>query len=478
MNNESIELAVYVNNEKISNIPLKEDGYIFDKQNSSCTNNAVISWDNDTWSPVIFNINNYPTRCNFYFGDKSFCEINPDTTACTLLAQGATDELSFDDTKDNNLRYNNELANNYIDIGEEYLSDYEVLYINIDTSFIKNADVDACAKFYFDQNIVEGADLEDYGMICEQILSNSLLEDIVSQIDYVNSGVNGFDYEFLYEFLSSYIDQIYITALNLIQYKKVDKPLWKIVGVMNNVDDGTGKLETRLKVTRVQSIGKYSWDTSNSTINNGDGINEWSQADLMKLLNPGYESESVGGSLWWNNQSGNCYNGSNNTYIACDFSNSSLEKAKDYISDAVWHIGTVSLEKYANADSYSIYNFERDHTIGKSCGSSLSTCNDDVERTATWIGKVGLVYPSDYMYLSHLFEVSAIPTITPIYRDYSSTSVILEATASDISGFDDFVILPYAASLDFNIFPTVYLDADVKFLSGNGTIEDPYQIGF
>ena len=64
MNNESIELAVYVNNEKISNIPLKEDGYIFDKQNSSCTNNAVISWDNDTWSPVIFNINNYPTRCN------------------------------------------------------------------------------------------------------------------------------------------------------------------------------------------------------------------------------------------------------------------------------------------------------------------------------------------------------------------------------------------------------------------------------
>ena len=62
----------------------------------------------------------------------------------------------------------------------------------------------------------------------------------------------------------------------MFQYKKVDAPLWQIIGVMNNVNDGTGKLETRLKIQRVQSIGDYSWDTSSSDINEGNGINEWS----------------------------------------------------------------------------------------------------------------------------------------------------------------------------------------------------------
>ena len=34
---------------------------------------------------------------------------------------------------------------------------------------------------------------------------------------------------------------------------------------------------------------------------------------LMRLLNPGYESESVVGSLYWNNASKTCYNSNNNS---------------------------------------------------------------------------------------------------------------------------------------------------------------------
>ena len=32
----------------------------------------------------------------------------------------------------------------------------------------------------------------------------------------------------------------------------------------------------------------------------------------MKLLNQGYESETTGGSLYYNSGSGNCYSGQNN----------------------------------------------------------------------------------------------------------------------------------------------------------------------
>ena len=197
----------------------------------------------------------------------------------------------------------------------------------------------------------------------------------------------------------------------------------------------------------------------------------------MKLLNPGYESESVGGSLWWNNQAGSCYNGSNNSSTTCDFTSVSLENAKPYISDAVWYTGAVSIEDYLYSNSYS-YVYERDNKTGKTCGSSLTTCNDDVERKMTWIGKVGLIYPSDYWYRDRFFETSSLPTIIPTYRDYTNSGVTMEVTVSDISEIQETATLANWASISYPIFPTVYLDADVKFVSGTGTVDDPFRIGF
>ena len=84
---------------------------------------------------------------------------------------------------------------------------------------------------------------------------------------------------------------------------------WRIIGIV----DG------KMKIIRGSVIGYYSWDTSDSSTNSGDGINEWSQADLMKLLNSGYDSESVGGSLYWNAKSGTCYHNSDNSTTSCNF---------------------------------------------------------------------------------------------------------------------------------------------------------------
>ena len=72
---------------------------------------------------------------------------------------------------------------------------------------------------------------------------------------------------------------------------------WRIIGVF----DGS------VKIMRGSQIGTYSWDSSASDVNSGKGVNEWSQSDLMKLLNSGYESESIGGSLYWNAKRGTCF---------------------------------------------------------------------------------------------------------------------------------------------------------------------------
>ena len=68
-NNENIELAIYINDEEISTIPLKNSGFIFDSEKSSCTNNASISWDNESWSPVVKNMSEYKTKCTIAFRD-------------------------------------------------------------------------------------------------------------------------------------------------------------------------------------------------------------------------------------------------------------------------------------------------------------------------------------------------------------------------------------------------------------------------
>ena len=103
--------------------------------------------------------------------------------------------------------------------------------------------------------------------------------------------------------------------------------LWRIIGVMNNITnlDDEGKEESLVKIIRADSIGDYSWDSSASGINNGLGVNEWSQADLMKLLNPNtvYSgTPAIGGSLYWNRGIGSCYSSSNETNIPCDFTSS------------------------------------------------------------------------------------------------------------------------------------------------------------
>ena len=64
---ENVNLAIYLENEQTTSIPSKDSGYYFDREKSSCTNDAYMNWDSVSWSPIIKNVSNYPVRCNLYF---------------------------------------------------------------------------------------------------------------------------------------------------------------------------------------------------------------------------------------------------------------------------------------------------------------------------------------------------------------------------------------------------------------------------
>jgi len=103
---------------------------------------------------------------------------------------------------------------------------------------------------------------------------------------------------------------------------------WRIIGMFDD----------KVKIMRGSMIGSYSWDRRD--VDGYAGYNNWSDADLMKLLNSGYESESVGGSLYWNAKSGACYKDAPEETIACDFTSIGLKNdtTKNMISETTYYM--------------------------------------------------------------------------------------------------------------------------------------------
>ena len=281
---------------------------------------------------------------------------------------------------------------------------------------------------------------------------NNLMQDTAGNIRYYGASPNNYVY------------------FNCETYPSTNCELWRIIGVF----DG------RIKLIRNETIGKYSWDTSASSVNSGYGVNEWSQADLMKLLNPGHESESVGGSLYYNSKSGTCYSGQNNATSSCNFTSTGIKNdtTRNMIAETTWNLGGWNLP---NLFSNEMYEKERGTTVysGKS---------------TTWTGKIALAYPSDYGYATDLSKCSQT-----LYNYNDSTcksndwmySVITNSgrnagwLLTPGSGYADSAFYVSWTGTVFNrnsiyftdeVAPALYLGSDQDIVSGDGSQSNPYKL--
>ena len=279
-------------------------------------------------------------------------------------------------------------------------------------------------------------------------------------------------------------DYRYIGA-NPNNYVQFNNEVWRIIGVFT-VDDGTGNKEERLKLIRNESIGNYSWDNKLSGTGSSDssyGSNEWTDARLNYLLNEGHESESVGGSLYWNSKSGTCYSGSNNETTSCDFSSIGLkEEARSMIGDTVWYLGgTSDYNSASNGLASHFYSYERGTTVYSG-------------RSTSWTGKVGLMYPSDYGYatsggtttdrnsclnkeLYNWDSVSDCYNNDWIFNSAHQWAITPRASYSDIVfGLRSSGFLRYNAARNtyYGVRPVVFLKSSIKIVDGDGSSSNPY----
>ena len=279
-------------------------------------------------------------------------------------------------------------------------------------------------------------------------------------------------------------------------YVKFNNENWRIIGVMNNVTTSGGSTTSLLKITRAESLGNYSWDTSETGVNGGFGVNEWSQADIMKELNQDYLGNvQVGIDGYW-------YNGSNNKKTAQMPSTIISSDAQNQIDSVVWKTGSPN-NNNGTSLSYNdetlkaayVYTKERANLNGKTCSSETS-CNDTVTRTTSWTGKVGLFYISDYLYATSggdtTNRVSCLNTQMYSWGDasvsdcknndwlYFSAQWTISPTshwayADDVySIYFDSVIVGHFSADSIGVRPVVFLKSNVKITGGTGTSIDPY----
>ena len=215
-------------------------------------------------------------------------------------------------------------------------------------------------------------------------------------------------------------------------YVTFNNEVWRILGVFPT-DDGTGKIENRIKIIKDQSIGNKKWDTGNS--------NNWARPATL------------------------------NTELNTTYLNSLDSTAKSMIGNTKYYLGGYNNNLQIQKDV--MYQYER-----KTNGSIPNS----------WVGKLAIMYASDYGY-----AVSDECT----QNLYNYNNATCKNNNWLFKGIDEWTLLRFASisygvfgvgsggyvssygvsDNPYGVRPVLYLISSAKITGGNGTSSSPYTLG-
>ncbi len=370
--------------------------------------------------------------------DLYFNNMSSDYNALADLVEKKEGQLIYDGTSDNNLRFIGANPDNYVEFNNEYI--WRGYYSNSNDRYKDYNSYEECTR------------ASSYNYNCEQA------------------------------------------------------PAWRIIGVMNNIEDENGNTGSHLKIVRDDIVGlnnqnlKFSWDSSDSSINKGWGINEWSQANLMWFLNVSYyyKDDFLDACSHILSKCANCCPSWESVGLNGE--------ARNMVSKVKWNMGTMPLAVGPTIGTPSqMYKYERSSNTGNGCTGLYDTCNDSVNRKKFWTGFVGLMYPSDYGLSTNGSDGSSSRSIClntgmgnwnssnyrdgcakaswlfNYYSDWFLTPIAESQFGSKVTYLDSSGAVYYShASTTIGIRPVVYLNSSVKIeldSSANyGTKDNPFRL--
>ena len=273
-------------------------------------------------------------------------------------------------------------------------------------------------------------------------------------------------------------------------YVTFNNEVWRILGVFPT-DDGTGKIENRIKIIKDQSIGNNYWDVGTTAYNYSKQDNLMLLQDdnkiKVKYLEKSNEYDVIGlatpdATPFRNNWTGATLNTElNTTYL-----NSLDSTSKSMIGNTKYYLGGKNVtynDGYVDTP-LQFYSYER-----KISGSSYYYGSNP----NSWTGKLGLMYLSDYGYASSNCENKKL------YDENSSSNDIRACNTTNWLFNNDYQwLLPQNASVSNYAFyvnwvggvndvivsdnqlgvrPVLYLISSAQIIGGNGTSSSPYTLG-
>jgi len=306
----------------------------------------------------------------------------------------------------------------------------------------------------------------------QAIMSKSNAASVTNYTDGVTTEAYTFNHEATAQ-TPALTDYRYIGASpnNYVEFNCDDNgencEIWRAIGVFY-VDDGNNNWEWRVKLVRGSALpDEMVWNNLlyNEEEDDYYGINDWTNASLKTYLNDIYlNSLSTSSKLMIND-------------------------AKYYLGAAIWNYDG---SQYGSTDQ--IYNWERGNILCGSCESDLSKLN--------WIGKVGIMYPSDvymvykginiacynnpsdysmcdslnassgWIYNSNKKDEENSTWIWLLSPSSGNTTNVLEVYASGHLSNSSVGIKDSHANR-----PVLYLSSSVKITDGTGEQNNPYKLG-
>ena len=291
---------------------------------------------------------------------------------------------------------------------------------------------------------------------------------------------------------------------------------WRIIGVFKNMTKSDGTKEDLVKIVKDERLGNasFSWDYKKNgvgTSTNDYGSNDWTDSQLMMMLNPtdylksGYTidnnivKDSKGQAIYQN--MGSYYNGTSGckpsaiasgadfTCTSIDFTSTGLKNdlTRNAIESVVWNLGgTASYTSASNGLASHFYGYERGTTVYSG-------------RPTTWTGKIGLMYPSDYGYATsggsttdraaclakemYNWDGSGVSDCKNNDYLYKSgyTQWTLAPRSSDARGVfyvsNSGYVLSSNANYASGVLPVAFLKSNISITDvGLGTVESPFQL--
>ena len=222
-------------------------------------------------------------------------------------------------------------------------------------------------------------------------------------------------------------------------YVTFNNEVWRIIGVFPT-DDGTGKIENRIKIIKDQSIGNKYWDTS--------GSNNWARPATL------------------------------NTELNTTYLNSLDSTAQSMIGNTKYYLGGYNTP---NVQKDVMYQYER--KINGSTYYNGSNPNN-------FIGKLALMYASDYGYAAsdectqNLFDYdNATCKNNNWLYNIKVSEWILPQNASNsnnafyVSSVGNAGIYGNVSNVQLAVRPVLYLTSSAQITGGNGTSSSPYTLG-